>query len=179
MELRSKTIYFRLVEIADAKFILSLRTNEMLSQYLSYVDNDILKQEEWLINYKEREKNGSEHYYIIHRNSDSIPIGTVRIYDFIGNRDSFCWGSWILNENKTRYASLESVTLIYDFAFLELGFKRCHMDIRKNNIKVLDFHKRIGVKIVDETDIDYIGHYYIEDYMKIRQELIKVIYQEN
>lgn len=175
MELKSKTIYFRLVETGDAAFINELRVDKQYNQYLSQVDDDLSKQEAWISAYKKREKAGEEFYYIIHRNIDSLPIGTVRIYDFIGDKDSFCWGSWILNENKTRYAALESALLVYDFAFGELGFKRCHMDIRKQNIKVIDFHKKFGVKIVGETSEDYVGHYFPEDYSLIKEDIKKVI----
>ena len=179
MELKSKTIYMRLVEPSDAAFINSLRTDEVYNKYLSTVDDDVQKQEKWILDYKKREKAGTEYYYIIHRNSDSLPIGTVRIYDFIGEKDSFCWGSWILNENKTRYAALESALLIYDFAFLEMGFKRCHMDIRKQNLKVIEFHKKFGVKIIGETPEDLLGHYFPQDYLLIRDDIRKIIESSN
>lgn len=175
MQLNSKTIFLRLAEVTDAQFIHSLRINEKFNKYLSSVDDDISKQEKWIMDYKHREKSGTEYYFIICRNSDSLPIGTVRIYDFIGDKDSFSWGSWILNENKTKYAALECALLIYDFAFNDLGFKRCHMDIRKQNVKVIEFHKRFGVEIVAESDIDYFGHYFPQKYLSIRDEIEKVI----
>lgn len=175
MQLKNKTIFLRFAEVSDAEFIHSLRINEDFNKYLSVVDDDIAKQENWLLEYKKREKQGLEYYFIICRNSDSLPIGTVRVYDFIGNKESFCWGSWILNENKTKYAALESALLIYDFAFFNLGFKRCHMDIRKKNIKVIEFHKRFGVEIVGETDLDLIGYYYPHNYLLIRGQIDEVI----
>lgn len=175
MELKSSTIQLRLADELDAEFILSLRTNESYNKYLSKTEDDLVKQREWLVDYKILEKLGQEFYFIIQRNSDSLPIGTVRIYDFIDKNDSFCWGSWILNENKTRYAALECALLIYDYAFLELGFKRCHMNIRKDNLKVIEFHKKSGVKIIGETDLDLLGHYYPENYLRFKAEIKKVI----
>jgi len=175
MEFKSKTIHFRLAEVADAQFIHSLRIDKRYNQHLSFVDDDVAKQEQWLIEYKKKEALKQEYYFIIQRNNDLLPIGTVRIYDFIGEKDSFCWGSWILNENKTRYSALECALMIYDFAFLDLGYKRCHMDIRKENLKVIDYHKRFGVKIIGETEHDLLGHYFIEDYLKIRDEINHVI----
>ena len=179
MELKGKNIYLRLAQPADAQFIHSLRVDETYNKHLSKVDNDVSKQVEWLIEYKKREELGIEFYYIIHRQSDSLPIGTVRIYDFLGDKDSFCWGSWILNENKTRYAALESALLIYDFAFFTLGFKRCHMDIRKENLKVIEFHKRFGVKIIGETELDLLGHYFPDDYLLIKEDILKIINKDN
>jgi RimJ/RimL family protein N-acetyltransferase len=174
MEFKSKTINFRFAEPSDAKFIHSLRVDETYNKYLSSVDDDVKKQIEWLKRYKDRENAKTEYYFIIHRNSDSKPIGTVRIYDFIKEESSFCWGSWILNQDKTKYAALECAILIYDFAFLELGYQRCHMDIRKENLKVIDFHKRFGVKIIGESDVDLFGHYYVNDYLKIKENVKKV-----
>jgi RimJ/RimL family protein N-acetyltransferase len=177
MDLISKTIYFRLAELSDASFILSLRVNENYNRYLSKVENNLEKQEKWLSEYKIREDKKLEYYFIIHRIIDSLPIGTVRIYDFLDNRESFCWGSWILNENKTRYAALESAILIYDFAFFELGFKRCHMDIRKGNKKVINFHKRFGVEIVGQSEVDYFAYYYPFKYLNIRESIINLIFE--
>lgn len=165
----------RLVKLSDAVFINSLRIDKRYNQYLSFVNNNIAKQEEWLIKYKEKEKLGNEFYYIILRCSDSFPIGTVRIYDFIGDKESFSWGSWILNHNKTRYAALETALLIYDIAFVDMKFKRCHMEIRKGNKRVIEFHKRFGVKIIGETKENYLGYYFPEDYLKIRKSIKSVI----
>jgi len=175
MKLENKTIYFRLVEPNDAEFIHSLRMDEKYNRHLTSVDIDISKQEQWIIEYKKREARKLEYYYIIHRKSDSMQIGTVRIYDFLEKEKSFCWGSWILNHNKTRYAALECALLIYDFAFFELSFKRCHMDIRKENQKVIEFHKKFGVRIVGETEADLLGHYFVEDYLKVKSDIVKII----
>lgn len=175
MKLEHKTIYFRFAESSDASFIHSLRVDEKFNKFLSKVNDDLEEQFNWLIEYKKREAQKKEYYFIIHRKSDNIQIGTVRIYDFIKEENSFCWGSWILNENKTKYSALETALLVYDFAFFELGYNRCHMDIRKENLKVIDFHKRFGVKIIGETGADLLGHYFLNDYLKIKPEIVKVI----
>lgn len=175
MLLKSKTIFLRLATVDDAIFILSLRTDIKYNKHLSKVDENIKKQKEWLIQYKKKELLGLEYYFIICRKKDNKPIGTVRVYDFKDNLESFCWGSWILNQDKTRYSALESAVLIYDFAFKKLGFKNCHMDIRKENIKVIEFHKRFGVKIVGETKLDLLGTYSYKDYRKIRASIINIV----
>jgi len=173
------TIYFRFVEESDAAFIYGLRKNPDYNKYLSAVDDGIEKQITWIRKYKEKEKAKQEYYYIIHRKDNDLPIGTVRLYDFIPQESSFCWGSWILNENKTKYAALESAIMIYDFAFFELGYNRCHMDIRKGNKKVIEFHKKFGVRIINESEIDYFGHYFKEDYLKIRENIVHIINNYN
>ena len=52
MIIYGNNIDLRPVEIDDAKFILSLRIDPKLNQYLSPVENDLEKQREWIKNYR-------------------------------------------------------------------------------------------------------------------------------
>ncbi|MDO4694444.1 MAG: GNAT family N-acetyltransferase [Eikenella sp.] len=156
--LRAKTVHLTLVGEQDAAFICTLRGNEELNRYLSATECSVDAQKQWIRNYKTREKNQEEYYFIIRRNQDQLPIGTVRAYDFQKNPPSFCWGSWILNEDKTQSAALESALLIYRFGFQELGFEQSHFDVRKGNQKVHSFHLKMGAEKIGE-DADNI--YYI------------------
>ena len=144
MSLDMKTIRLRLVEENDAEFILSLRLDEKYNKFLSSVSSEIEDQKKWIQQYKNEEKARKQFYFIIERIDNNNPCGTVRIYDL--SQDSFSWGSWILNENKTKYAALESAFLVYKFGFDELGYKKSHFDVRKENIKVIGFHEKMGAK---------------------------------
>ena len=170
-----KTTAFRLVQPSDAEFILKLRLDSNYNKYLTPTDNNLIKQYEWIKRYKKREEKGEEFYYIISRKDNKLPIGTLRLYDFDLRKSSFCWGSWILNFNKTIYAAIECCLFVYDKAFYELGFSHCHMNIKKGNTKVVDFHKRMGVLIVDEDEEDYYGSYPIKSYDSYREHLISII----
>ncbi|WP_265462423.1 GNAT family N-acetyltransferase [Aeromonas salmonicida] len=147
-ELKAKSIRLRLVTIDDAEFILSLRSDARYNKYLSKVNTDIQSQIEWILKYKDEEKSKKQFYFIIER-LDGTPCGTVRIYDIKG--DSFCWGSWILNQNKTALSAVESALLVYKFGFEVLGYRRSHFDVMKGNKKVIDFHKKFGAL---ETGMD-------------------------
>jgi RimJ/RimL family protein N-acetyltransferase len=141
MSLQSRSIRLRLIEESDAEFVLGLRLDERYNQFLSSVSPDLQTQKNWIERYKGEENDGKQFYFIIER-IDGVPCGTVRVYDL--KEDSFCWGSWILNENKTRYAALESAFLVYEFGFNKLGFKKSHFDVRKGNEKVISFHEKMG-----------------------------------
>jgi hypothetical protein len=52
----SKNIILRLVEVADAEFIINLRLKK--GQFLSKTDTNIQKQVEWIMQYKKREERG-------------------------------------------------------------------------------------------------------------------------
>ncbi len=170
--LESKTIRLRLVEEDDADFILSLRLDERYNKFLSGVVNDLDKQRLWIRQYKIDEAAREQYYFIIER-LDGSKCGTVRLYDF--KNDSFSWGSWILNENKTRYAAVETALLIYKFGFDELSFSRSHFEVLKENQNVISFHRKFGAKQVSE-DADYVYFNFTnESYKEKLQEFNKFI----
>lgn len=152
MRISSKTVSIRYVEETDAEFILSLRLDDRYNQFLSKVTDDVQSQIDWIKEYKEDEKRGLQYYFIIERN-DGTPCGTVRIYDL--TESSFCWGSWILNEEKTRYAALESAFLVYQFGFDNLSYRKSHFEVMKGNEKVVSFHEKMGAVKIAEDDNNF------------------------
>ncbi len=167
-----KNINLRLAEVDDADFILSLRTNKELNQYISTGDYSLDAQIDWLKQYKLKEKAKSEYYFIIESKSQ-IKLGTIRIYDLKG--DSFCWGSWLLSKGAPAYAAIESSLMLYDFAFLSLGFKRSHFDVRKGNANVVAFHKRFGATVRSSDDLNYYFTFPRENYLETRKKYKKHI----
>ncbi|MBF7730511.1 GNAT family N-acetyltransferase [Pseudomonas sp. N040] len=150
MKLESKTVSLRLIESTDAEFVLKLRLDERYNKFISSVSSDVADQREWIKRYKTDEAAGAQFYFIIERN-DGTPCGTIRVYDL--RQDSFCWGSWILNDDKTRYAALESAFLIYKFGFENLGYIKSHFEVMKGNEKVISFHKKMGaVQVGEDSD---------------------------
>lgn len=154
MLLESKSIRLRFVKLEDSEFILKLRLDEKYNQFLSTVSPDLQSQKDWIIRYKNEESAKKQFYFIIER-LDGKSCGTVRIYDL--KKDSFCWGSWILNEDKTRYSALESAFLVYQFGFEELGYEKSQFDVMKDNQKVISFHKKMGAVEIGE---DEKNHYF-------------------
>ncbi|MBO0216281.1 GNAT family N-acetyltransferase, partial [Vibrio sp. Vb2880] len=143
------------------EFIFQLRLDDKYDQLLSSVSPDLQSQKDWIRKYKDDEQSKKQFYFIIER-LDGTPCGTVRIYDL--RDESFCWGSWILNENKTRYAALESAFLVYKFGFEELGYEKSHFDVMKGNQKVISFHKKMGAVEVSSDDENY--------YFEIRKDSV-------
>jgi RimJ/RimL family protein N-acetyltransferase len=171
LNLEARTVYLRLVEEYDAAFICGLRNNDQLNTYISKSTASEESQRKWIANYKQREADSKEYYFIICRRSDDLEIGTVHLYDFQVNTKSFCWGSWILNENKTKYAAVESALLVYEMGFAKLGFSQSHYDVMKGNDKVHSFHLKMGAEKVSEDDKNI---YYI--FPKKKHEINKVHY---
>ena len=143
-----KTLCFRNADVADADFILSLRTDSEKSRYLSSVSAELAGQQAWLARYAQAD---DQAYFIIEYKGETI--GTVRLYDPQG--DSFCWGSWILVNTRPRQAAMESALMVYAYAVGHLGFNAAHFDVRKGNERVWQFHERFGARRTAETELDY------------------------
>ena len=167
MLLKGKNINLKTVEIEDAEFIFSMRQNESKTKFLSKVSGDIETQKEWIINYKQRENQKKEFYFVI-ESKNSEKLGLVRMYDFQNN--SFCWGSWLIKEDAPKTTAIESALQIYEFGFYNLGFEKSHFDVRKGNAKVTAFHQRFGAKIVDENELDYFFNFEKNEYEIIKEK---------
>jgi len=174
MILKSSTIRLRLIEPSDAAFVLSLRLDARYNRFLSAVAPDVAAQRQWIASYKPDEAAGTQFYFIIERN-DGVPCGTIRIYDI--RDDSFCWGSWILNENKTRFAALESAFLIYEFGFNVLGFAKSHFDVMKGNERVIEFHRRMGARETGEDEENFYFEIARESVEACKEQLIGRVLQ--
>lgn len=172
MILQGKSIRLRLVTIEDAKFILQLRVDENKNKYLSKVENDLAKQQSWITNYKTREAEQREFYFIIESNQGES-LGTVRIYDL--REDSFCWGSWLLKQDAPFNASIESILLAYEFGFHHLGYSRTDFDVRKQNLKVAKFYKSLGAIETGQDDENLYLTLSLRQYQLMREKYRRFI----
>lgn len=145
--IKGRGIVLRNAIVDDAEFIISLRTDDLKSKFLSKTTADVEKQKHWLESYND---SVTQAYFII-ENSDGRKIGTVRMYD--PQKNSFCWGSWILCSDAPKYAAIESAILVYMYS-LYLGFTQAHFDVRKKNHSVCRFHESFGAVKVDENELD-------------------------
>jgi hypothetical protein len=69
----------RLVNEGDAEFIVALRTDPRLSRYIHETSPSIEAQKEWIGNYKKREAQGLDYYFMFSVNG--LRQGVARIYD--------------------------------------------------------------------------------------------------
>lgn len=142
MQLIGNNIVLRTVKIADAHFILNLRLDSTLSKHISRTDNDVKKQIDWIEQYKLREKQGLEYYFIVVDRKRAIDIGTIRLHDFSG--DQFTSGSYILKREAPYHLFIETYQICLDYGFEKLGFENCFFAIRKNNQKYINFNLMFG-----------------------------------
>lgn len=166
MILKSKTIRMRLIEEADAEFILKLRLDEKYNIFLSTVKPDLQAQIDWIREYKKDEQAKKQFYFIIER-LDGTPCGTYRIYDL--TEEYFTIGSWILNEDKTRYAAIESTMLTAKFGFENLGYKKVRFETMKNNKTTINFIRGAGGIDIGEDETFY--------YFEVNEFVYNIMYK--
>jgi hypothetical protein len=141
---------FRLAGPDDAAFILSLRLDPAKNAHLSATSADVEAQRKWL---EATAGDRSQIYFIITGEGEK-PVGTVRLYDVVG--ESFSWGSWILSDEAPRSAAVESTLMVYSFG-LACGFQAAHFEVRQANEKVWQYHERFGAV---RTSSDELHHLY-------------------
>jgi len=168
----TKNISFKLVSIDDAKFIIDIRSDKNLSKYLSPTTQSLYDQKKWIEEYKKREHNKKEFYFII-KIKNNISLGTIRIYNIFD--DIFTWGSWILIKDSPNYAALESALTLYSFAFDKMKFIKSTFDVKKENIKVIKIHKKLGAKITNEDNENVYFEFNLQDFEYIKKKFIKFI----
>jgi RimJ/RimL family protein N-acetyltransferase len=161
--LEGPNLVLRLIRPDDAQYVHGLRSDPAYNRHLSEIRGTAEDQRRWIEDYKAREAEGLEFYYVIERR-DGVRCGLVRLYDI--REDSFTWGSWILDANKPPKAALESALLLYDLGFDRLGQQKAVFDVRQENGHTLAFHRRFGATQTGEDDQNA---YFV--YPKVRYEV--------
>lgn len=161
-------LIFRDARVGDVEFILSLRTDEKKSKYLSYTSPQIEQQIAWLNKYK----NDDSQIYFVIENRKNERVGTVRLYD--QRSESFCWGSWIKTNDAPPNFGIESALMVYHCA-LHLGFQKSHFDVRKGNTFVCQFHEKFGATKIGETEQDYFYQIDMAEILKSIERYEKIL----
>lgn len=167
-----KYVNLREVTLEDAAFILNLRCNERKSAFINPTKNDLKKQIDYLNNYFALE---NEIYFII-ENKNFLPLGTIRLYNVKGKQ--YTGGSWIMSDSANVFEVIEGDFLFKNYAFNVLNFEKSIFDVRKNNKKVVNFHKSYGAKIIDENQKDYFFELTKETFKKNEIYFTKILNYE-
>lgn len=162
----------RFVNEEDAEFIVKLRTDEKLGRYLHQTSPDISQQKEWIQSYKKREANGTD-YYFMFLDHQGTRLGVCRIYNI--HERSCTGGSWAFTPGSPTELVVASSLITRDIMFEILKLEEDNFDVRKENKKVLKFHKMSGSEVVGETELDYLFRITPERYYPKREYLINLL----
>lgn len=168
-------LVLRLIRPEDADYVYALRTNPAYNQHLTEVRGTAEDQRRWIEEYKSREADLRELYYVIERR-DGTRCGLVRLYEITA--DTFTWGSWILDHNKTRKAALESAVLVYTIAFDCLMSRKAQFEVHRDNENTLAFHRRFGANETYQTDRDVFFSYLSSQFQADRPGYLALLEEE-
>lgn len=168
-------IHARFVEEGDAEFIVRLRTDPRLSRFIHDTDSDVEKQREWIRNYKVREAEGKEYYFVISHND--ISAGLIRIYNI--HDKIFTVGSIIMDKDAPFHCVLAATIMAKEVAFeildmeLEDTFDGVHVD-NKQVIKLsLSWGKKEYRRFQDVKG-EYIAYRLTkEDYLQVKPKKVR------
>ena len=165
------TTRLRLATEEDAEFLLNLRLDSSRNQNISATSEDLSAQIAWMRDYVGRYAAGREAYFLIEVAGE--PQGCLRLYDYLTEQDSFCWGSWIIKPGAPAQTAHQSAILAYDLAFGAMDFTRAHFNVRQANASVWKFHEKMGAQLIREDALNRHYIYEVQDYRQARVRLTK------
>lgn len=143
-------ITLRPVEVTDAEFILELRTDKRLGQFLSTTSPDLDQQREWIRGYKKREAVGEEYYYVAEK--DGVAYGTIRTYKI--GEDWFEGGSWLFSPDAPVGMSILADIVNREFGFDVLDKSVNRFDVRRLNFAVVKYQRGFHPMQVGEDELN-------------------------
>lgn len=167
----------RLVQESDAEFIYKLRSNATKSRYIHDIKGGVENQIEWIRNYKQREEEGTDYYFIFYRGD--VPVGLNRIYSI--HEKTYTGGSWVMADEATMEEVIACPIMMREIAFEVVGmeieddYDACHVD----NKKVIRYNKMSGMKIYKHFQ-DVKGEYVAmsmtkEDFERNKPKMLNMI----
>lgn len=162
----------RLVTLDDAEFILSLRTSKR-GQILNHTESDLESQLRWMKDYKTRESDGLDYYFIYHYQGE--PIGVNRIYNINWETKSCTTGSWVIKEGVEFDVSIRTMLILREMVFETLGLEISYGDTRKTNKKMQRLYKMLGIEQTGETEDEYLYTSLKSKYIEGNERIKKLI----
>lgn len=117
-----KFMSLRDVTVADAQFILELRTSEKGLKFLHYTPPDVNAQISYIESYLRKE----DEWYFIIEDSAGRRVGCIGIYDI--QEDSAVTGRWIMLDGLDPRIAVECKLMVNDFIYYTLGLGNIRTD---------------------------------------------------
>ncbi len=149
--LLGKRIVLRSVLESDAEFIVTLRTNPDLNQFIHDTDPSVEKQQEWT---RTQQQTAGDFYMII-EDLKERSLGTVGVYNINQEEKSFEWGRWLIVPGAPFHVAAESALMAYSFAFNNLSLETAIFVVKTRNITVCNYFKTaLRSEVIERDDED-------------------------
>ena len=143
----------RLVNESDAEFIYQLRTNPKLAKFLNPVSGTVEDQRNWIKEYKKRETEGNDFYFVDVDPDNVNKAGLVRMCNFTG--PTFESGSWVYLPDLDLNRAILGDILLKEIGFDILDFEYCVFYTEKNNKSVIKYEQIFSPEFIQEDDRFY------------------------
>lgn len=171
-ELNRYGLYCRLITEDDVDFILELRANKELTKHIHQTADDRNAQLQWIREYKKREKDGREYYFIYYH--DGNPVGLNRMSS---RSDLYAVsGSWLCKPGIELWMPTAINIIFNEIVFEILNIQLVVCDVRKTNKQVNKYHLMIGDVEIYESDIDNFYYRTKDTFMPKRDKIIKLLH---
>ena len=145
----------RLVCEDDAELITALRSDARLGRHIHANNGDVGAQKLWTREYKKREAEALDYYFIFFK--DENPIVLCRIYNIDWVHLTYTSGSWVSVPGSDYESVMTCSVIMGEIAQDILGLLVDIYDVRKGNAHVLNYHRNILHALqYGETDLDYL-----------------------
>jgi hypothetical protein len=165
-------LFVRLVILEDSEFILSLRTSKR-GQILNPTDSSLERQIQWMKDYKVRESEGLDYYFIHYYNDE--PIGVNRIYNINWEENSCTTGSWLIKEGVNFDISMRTMLILRDIVYDTLNLDISYGDTRKINKHMQRLYKMLDIEQIGETEDEYLYKAVKSKYLAGNEKIKKLI----
>lgn len=174
-------LHVRFVNESDAQFILSIRTNAYKSKFIGGTNNSIDQQIEWIRNYKSREAEGTDYYFMYLFKGKRV--GVNRLYDL--SEHHFNHGSWVFSTESPQFCSFAAAIIAREIAFdiLDIPLESNEKDgVFENNARVVKFQKTLGMdlygqRIINGQNVLY-GTLTKDTFNKMKDKVLRFIPKE-
>ena len=158
----------------DASFIISLR-NRKLNNFLKKSSNSLQDQMNYLKSYQLDFDRGKQIYFKIFDISKNTYNGVVRFTE-LDEMHKFGYESMVVKEDINPVVPTDVMLAIYNIGFEKLKRLSCGpFSVSKKNIRVLQWHERIGMtEIVDEDKEYFYLEISSENYFEIIRKYNKI-----
>ena len=149
-----KYTFLRHVQVGDAEFILSLRTDPINSRYINDTENDLDLQIEWI----KMQQSKADDYYFVICDLNNNRKGVIALYNVDQNEKKAEMGRLICPRSPIQL--YESLILISEFCLVTINLERMIYRMSPKNAEVIAVTRNVNSEFVGygnypNTNIQY------------------------
>lgn len=163
-KISGKYSYLCGVQVENAEFILSLRTDPKYSRYINDTENDLDIQIEWI----HQQQSKPNDYYFVIRDINNNPKGVISLYNFDQDGKNAEMGRLICPKSPIQL--YESFILICIFGFEILGLKRMFYRMNPDNAEVIAITRKFGADFVGYGNYSTNGHQQYMEFQNLQEK---------